>query len=434
MQIIGTAGLIVLLYGVNLKLEGGIGMLVPTPIGILYWGATGWFAYRSAIMGDIPSHQRWIIRNWSISFSIIIIRPVVVVLVSLHDVNPENIEYISRESLSTASSLCLISFGFLSEIFIYANFKEGIFTTIENDFPHILPQENVTALPTATGFDVTQQKTLRKVIQSKFTRMALIARHEYPKTGTVLYRFQIEALENTVSYMTILPTQHIIVSDILRSIHGEEELWRSYTPISTDVDHRNGFIDLLVSRSGRFSNHLAELEIGQSLSLLGHPVGRLVYQSNAQPAITFIAVGSGITPVFALLRSMVQDRTSVAQIKLIYYGKKVEESDDGVPLSLEIMDLVNYSRKEKGATIELVEIRLPNEKKITKDNIIKSLPDIAVARSHFNKFRNSWDVEIGVKACVFICGPAKMEHNTLDILRNIGFDRELVWAFGVDGH
>ena len=78
------------------------------------------------------------------------------------------------------------------------------------------------------------------------------------------------------------------------------DLVREYTVTSSPADDRLALVVQIVEK-GRFSSHLASLEVGSIVSFTG-PHGYFTFQSGSRPAV-FVATGTGIAPFVSMARA-----------------------------------------------------------------------------------------------------------------------------------
>ncbi|KAJ3123169.1 NADH-cytochrome b5 reductase [Nowakowskiella sp. JEL0407] len=171
---------------------------------------------------------------------------------------------------------------------------------------------------------------------SEFTSMKLIEKFEYTSSNTALFRFQIVSKDSseTIPVVQIPATNHLT----LRTTVNGKEILRSCTPISTDHDHANGYVDFLISKSNpipySFSPHISKLQSGSEIDVLPNPYGN--FYSTKQPEILLVAIGSGITPIDSLMQKLLMDPGFEMKIKLVFFAKggneKVSDEADGSSL------------------------------------------------------------------------------------------------------
>ncbi|KAK3331461.1 hypothetical protein B0H66DRAFT_636313 [Apodospora peruviana] len=119
-----------------------------------------------------------------------------------------------------------------------------------------------------------------------------------------------------------LPTgQHIA----LRATINGKPVSRSYTPISNNSDL--GRIELLIKvyEKGLMTKHLEAMAVGESIEIRG-PKGAMQYVSNSYAKhIGMVAGGTGITPMFQLIRAICDDEDDKTTISLLYANNTEED-------------------------------------------------------------------------------------------------------------
>ncbi|KAB1225499.1 NADH--cytochrome b5 reductase 1 [Morella rubra] len=103
-----------------------------------------------------------------------------------------------------------------------------------------------------------------------------------------------------------------------------QEVIRPYTPITLDSDV--GYFELVVKMypSGRMSHHFREMREGDYLPVKG-PVGSFTYKPGQVRAFGMLAGGSGITPMFQLIRAILENPKDKTNVHLIYANVSVED-------------------------------------------------------------------------------------------------------------
>ena len=94
--------------------------------------------------------------------------------------------------------------------------------------------------------------------------------------------------------------------------------YRPYSPISID-SQAVGYFELLVRRypRGEFSTQLARMEPGDSAHFRG-PVGsRFTYSRGAARHIGLVAAGTGITPMWQVIQSVLESPDSDEKLSLL---------------------------------------------------------------------------------------------------------------------
>lgn len=133
------------------------------------------------------------------------------------------------------------------------------------------------------------------------------------------YRYRF-ALPSPTASLGLPIGQHI---SIMANIDGKQVM-RSYTPTSLDND--KGYFELVVKayEQGNISKYLSKLNEGDSIMVKG-PKGKFNYTKDLSPHLLMIAGGTGITPMYQIIKSSVMDPTDKTEIELIYAN--VDEGD-----------------------------------------------------------------------------------------------------------
>lgn len=115
--------------------------------------------------------------------------------------------------------------------------------------------------------------------------------------------------------------QHISVS---AEIDGKN-IVRSYTPTTLDGEDPGRF-HLLVKayEKGNISRYLSLLTVGQEVKVKG-PKGKFKYTSDLADHFLMIAGGTGITPMYQIIKASLADESDDTQLRLIYAN--VNEDD-----------------------------------------------------------------------------------------------------------
>ncbi|KAJ9096097.1 hypothetical protein QFC19_007323 [Naganishia cerealis] len=145
--------------------------------------------------------------------------------------------------------------------------------------------------------------------------------------NTNLYKFDIPRPTGHVKGIHPEPVlglpigQHISVS---AEIDGKN-IVRSYTPTTLDGEDPGRF-HLLVKayEKGNISRYLSLLTVGQEVKVKG-PKGKFVYHRDLADHFLMIAGGTGITPMYQIIKASLADDKDTTQLRLIYAN--VNEDD-----------------------------------------------------------------------------------------------------------
>ncbi|KAH7313835.1 hypothetical protein B0I35DRAFT_376305 [Stachybotrys elegans] len=128
-----------------------------------------------------------------------------------------------------------------------------------------------------------------------------------------------------------LPTEQTIIGlpigqhvSIKAEVNGET-VSRSYTPVSNNAD--KGVLELVIKvyPDGKLTNgYLANLEVGDEVMFRG-PKGAMRYSSTLCNKIGMLAGGTGITPMFQLIRAICENDRDTTEISLIYANRTEQD-------------------------------------------------------------------------------------------------------------
>lgn len=134
-----------------------------------------------------------------------------------------------------------------------------------------------------------------------------------------VYRF-VFALPRQDDVLGLPTGQHIA----LRATIQGKSVSRSYTPVSNNTDL--GRIELLVKvyDGGLMTKHLESMELGDTIEIRG-PKGAMQYSKSYAKHVGMIAGGTGITPMYQLIRAICEDESDNTQISLLYANNTEED-------------------------------------------------------------------------------------------------------------
>ncbi|KAI5837779.1 nitrate reductase [Morchella snyderi] len=212
--------------------------------------------------------------------------------------------------------------------------------------------------------------------------------------------------------------QHLLIK-VKDQVTGEV-ITRPYTPMSTDAE--KGVVHLLIkiyfdtptTKGGKMTMALDKLPMGHTAEFKG-PIGKLIYQGHGNLTINdaprnvdsflMICAGSGITPIFQVLRSVLEDRTDPTQC-VVLNGNRLEEDI----LCRDELDALNEANRDR---CELVYTLTKPEKgwkgKIGRvdEDLVKGFVPAA---------------EDGKRPLALICGPEALEKSVHGILKGMGWE------------
>ncbi|OTA69063.1 nitrate reductase [Hypoxylon sp. EC38] len=256
-------------------------------------------------------------------------------------------------------------------------------------------------------------------LQSKVWTKAILSAKKKISDDTKVFTFDLEHPEQTSG----LPVgQHLMMR--LRDPATREAIIRSYTPLS-DANEK-GKIDVLVKiyydtpgkKGGKMTQALDAIPIGHFVDFKG-PVGKFEYlgrglctisgQQRRVKRFIMICGGSGITPIFQVLRAVLTDREDPTSC-LVIDGNRVEQ-DILCKEDLDKMVIDNAHRCRLLYTLSQPD------------------PSWTGLRGRMNKELlekevGTWTSSINNEDLVLICGPEPLEKTVYSILKTMGWKDE----------
>ncbi|KAH8426186.1 nitrate reductase NiaD [Aspergillus melleus] len=263
-------------------------------------------------------------------------------------------------------------------------------------------------------------KPRAEFLQSRSWTKATLAKKTDISWDTRIFSFQLEHDKQTLG----LPIgQHLMIK-VLDSAAGNEAIIRSYTPISET--NQEGTMDLLVKiyfasptvPGGKMTMALDRLSLGSVIECKG-PTGRFEYLGNGRVLVSgkerhvnsfvMICGGTGITPIFQVLRAVMQDQQDPTTC-VILDGNRQEE------------DILCKSE------LDAFEVSDSNKCKVI--HTLSKAPDSWTGR----RGRISADLlkeyaKFDEQTMVLLCGPEAMEKSTREILLTQGWAEQNLHFF-----
>ncbi|KAL1641005.1 hypothetical protein SLS58_006447 [Diplodia intermedia] len=144
---------------------------------------------------------------------------------------------------------------------------------------------------------------------------------------------RIDALSpNTFRYVFALPTASTVLGLPIGqhvSVRGEladgTVVARSYTPTSNNADPGRLELVVKVYGDGRLTGgYLARLAVGDEVEFRG-PKGGMRYRRGWARRVGMVAGGTGITPMFQLVRAICEDPRDLTEVSLVYANRAEED-------------------------------------------------------------------------------------------------------------
>ena len=205
------------------------------------------------------------------------------------------------------------------------------------------------------------------------------------------------SLPNENSVLGLPTGQHIAIR---HDVDGKQ-LARSYTPTSSNKDTGRLELTIKIYEGGKLTPYLSKLEVGDKVEIRG-PKGEMKYHKNLVKELGMIAGGTGITPMFQIIRRICEDPRDDTKTTLIYANKTEED----ILLKKELDD---FAQKYDQFKIQYVLSSPPDNWKGCKGRINKQM------------IKEYMPAPAGMDSKVLVCGPDPMMESMVKILEEQGF-------------
>ncbi|KAI1827193.1 oxidoreductase NAD-binding domain-containing protein [Xylaria intraflava] len=204
---------------------------------------------------------------------------------------------------------------------------------------------------------------------------------------------------------------------------GEKPVLRPYTPVSDEGS--KGYIELIVKKypGGPMSTHLHDMVPGQRLDFKG-PLPKYPWAANKHEHIALVAGGTGIAPMYQLIRSIFSNPEDKTKVTLVF-GNVTE---DDILLKKELADIENTYPQRFRAFYVLD--NPPRDWAGSKGYISKDLLKTVLPEPKEGNIK------------IFVCGPPAMykaisggkkspkdQGELSGILKELGYTEEQVYKF-----
>ena len=203
---------------------------------------------------------------------------------------------------------------------------------------------------------------------------------------------------------------------------------RPYTPINDPQDV--GYLDLLIKKypNGKMSQHIFNMKPGDELQFKG-PFEKILYESNKWQHVGMLAGGTGITPMWQVIKKALSDPADKTKLTLLYANVSV----DDILLKKELDELAakHADRFKVYYAIDKA------DKKSSWSGFTGYINEQMYASANLPRVSDS-------KSMVFVCGNDPMmkslsgpkakdksqgEIDPASLLGKLGFDKEHVYKF-----
>lgn len=295
------------------------------------------------------------------------------------------------------------------------------------------------ATPAPSSLDLANLNTPRPIfLQSKAWTKALLHSKTVLSADTRIFRFTLEHDDQTIG----LPIgQHLMMR--LRDPVTREAIIRSYTPLSEGT--AKAVLDILIKvyfdtkerPGGKMTKSLDSLPLGHAVDFKG-PIGKFTYIGRGACNISgkprnvkrFIMIcgGSGVTPIFQVLRAVATDAEDATEC-LVIDGNRAEED---ILLQQEMDGLAAGAAACKGGK-GIVEIVHTLSRPSAAWTGLKGRCGRELLEKQIGLYGAAVDGD-GVKyrdgeQLVLICGPETLEKSVHGILNGMGWSDEQLLFF-----
>jgi len=272
----------------------------------------------------------------------------------------------------------------------------------------------------STGEPVAESNLTRPIfLDPRVWNKTILHSKKHVSWDTRIFRFKLDHPDQVLG----LPTgQHLMIR--LRDPVTREAIIRSYTPISQTT--QKGYCDVLIKvyadtpdrAGGKMTKALDSIPIGHSVDFKG-PIGKFEYHGRGLCSVNskerkvkrfyMICGGSGITPIFQVLRAVMQDKGDDTQCTVLNGNRLVEDI-----LCKEDLDAFARENEDRCRVLYTL-TKGPEEWNGLRGRIAKPLLEEHCVR------------EEG-ESLVLICGPEALEKAAHMALNELGWkDEELLF-------
>jgi len=163
-----------------------------------------------------------------------------------------------------------------------------------------------------TNVVVSSHHPAGSIAPAEYRKFKLTSKTELSKG---IWRF-VFALPSSVSVLGLPIGQHITI----RGYVDDKTITRSYTPVSNNRDL--GRLELLIRiyPDGQLGQYLTKIQVGVDVEIRG-PKGAMRYRKGMSTRLGMIGGGTGIMPLYQLIRAICEDKTDNTEISLIYANR-----------------------------------------------------------------------------------------------------------------
>jgi cytochrome-b5 reductase len=200
---------------------------------------------------------------------------------------------------------------------------------------------------------------------------------------------------------------------VMAHIDGNKVM-RPYTPVSRPDEIGSFSLLIKAYEFGRMSNHLFQLQVGDSLEVRG-PVGRFKYTANMHKHIVFVCGGTGLTPCLQVIRWILEGPNHLEEetrLTLFYQNRTVED----------ILLLSTLERLEKSHSLLKIFYYLSDPPSTW--GISAEVEEVRRERRGYIHEDNMRSEHVFPEKCdqICICGPSGFNEKMVSLFERLGFD------------
>lgn len=151
-----------------------------------------------------------------------------------------------------------------------------------------------------------------------FQSLPLVEKEILPGQGLVRLTFE---LPSPTAVLGLPIGQHVAIQAKI----GEQTITRSYTPTSNNSDPGKLVLVIRIYDDGLLTGqYLSKLNVGDQVLFRG-PKGAMKYRKGWAKKIGMVAGGTGITPMYQLIRAICEDMNDTTEISLLYANRTEDD-------------------------------------------------------------------------------------------------------------
>lgn len=170
------------------------------------------------------------------------------------------------------------------------------------------------------------------IAPSEYRKFKLASKTELSKG---IWKF-VFALPTSTSVLGLPIGQHVAI----RGDVDGHTVTRSYTPISNNRDLGRLELMIRIYPDGQLGKYLTRVQIGDEVDIRG-PKGSMRYRKGMSKRLGMVGGGTGITPLYQLIRAICEDKTDTTEVSLVYANR----SEPDIMMR---QQLDSFARESKG--------------------------------------------------------------------------------------